>query len=98
MPFGNSNAESQRDSGLKAQVATHELPWESGSARASWRNSVVVENLPVSHQGSSFLATLGCETQSRWDCRTGGNLAFGERRSSSNWIARSSSGAAASKA
>jgi len=25
----------------------------------------------VATQGSSFLATLGWKTQSRWDCRTG---------------------------
>ena len=30
MPFGNSNDESQRDSGLKPRVARNELPWERG--------------------------------------------------------------------
>ena len=29
MPFGNSPAESQRDSGSKPKVARHELPWET---------------------------------------------------------------------
>ncbi len=83
MIFGISNDESQRDSGLKPRVARNELPWENKShinnpngvvARqtvSSWCNPVGVEIYWPDTQGSSFLATLGSVTQSRWDCRNG---------------------------
>jgi hypothetical protein len=81
MNFANSHDESQRDSGLQPRVARNELPWESESqthnpngvaARRgeSWRNPVGVEIIRTATQGSSFLATLGYETQSLWDCRS----------------------------
>ena len=80
MHFSNSNYESQRDSSLKPRVARNELPWEEWShdhnpngvaARRgeSWCNPVGVEIIRTVTQGSSFLATLGYETQSLWDCR-----------------------------
>jgi hypothetical protein len=74
--------ESQRDSGSKPKVARHELPWvavvrnffnPNGVVAASW--STVPQprwgwgNLIQLTQGSSFVATLGWRTQSRWDCR-----------------------------
>src|SRR5207248_3127298 len=31
MPFGNSDSESQRDSGSKPRVARNKLPWENGT-------------------------------------------------------------------
>jgi len=74
--------ESQRDSGLKPKVARNELPWvdvvrnffnPNGVVAAPW--STVPQprwgwwdSLQLT-QGSSFLATLGWRTQSRWDCR-----------------------------
>ncbi len=79
MPFGNSNAESQRDSGSKPRVAGNELPWECGSNDYS-PNGVVAMRVyqgatplglrpfPDFPQGSSFLATLGWRPQSRGDC------------------------------
>ena len=75
MPFGNSNAESQRDSGSKPRVARHELPWETG-AEVNNPNGVAArlrkgDATPLglntdwaATQGSSFLATLGWRTQS----------------------------------
>ena len=81
MPFGNSKAESQRDSGSKPRVARNELPWETGP-QANNPNGVVsgpwkrgatplgLKTHPAAAQGSSFLATLGWTTQSLWDCRT----------------------------
>jgi len=77
MPFENSVGESQRDSGLKPRVARNELPWvrrhedfnPNGVAFAPQsRNPVGVErNFDPLTQGSSFLATLGWQTQSLWD-------------------------------
>ena len=81
--FGNSRADSQRDSGLKPRVARHELPWDI-AASANNPNGVAatrckrdatplgLESLPAATQGSSFLATLGWQTQSLWDWRTAG--------------------------
>ncbi len=77
---GNSNGESQRDSGSKPKVARHELPWVS-AAHVNNPNGVAarrinrgatplgLKNFTATTQGSSFLATLGWMTQSRWDCR-----------------------------
>ena len=81
VPFGNSSAESQRDSGVKPRVARDELPWEmaptgdnpngvaagAGSVR---HNPVGVGPSRAGTQGSSLLATLGWQTQSLRDCRT----------------------------
>ena len=78
MPFGNSNAESQRDSGLKPRVARNELPWEMGpwannptgvAARRRHRGATPLglKIFTAVTQGSSFLATLGWKTQSLWD-------------------------------
>ena len=75
----DSNEESQRDSGLQPRVARNELPWENGpqcnnpngvAARLGQRDATPLglTNIPVLTQGSSFLATLGWRTQSRWDC------------------------------
>ena len=80
MPFGNSNEESQRDSGLQPRVARNELPWESGPkydnpngvAARRWRGAATPLGLNIfmpPTQGSSFLATLGWRTQPRWGCR-----------------------------
>ena len=79
MPFGYCTAESQRDSGLQPRVARNELPWESRpdtdnpngvAAPLGWRDATPLglKNVRVPTQGSSFLATLGWRTQSRWDC------------------------------
>ncbi len=79
MPFGNSNDESQRDSGLQPRVARNEQPWESGPqcnnpngvAARRWLGAATplgLKNFPVPTQGSSFLATLGWRTQPRWGC------------------------------
>ena len=36
LPFGNSRAESQRDSAPKPRVASRELPWEKRVMSAKW--------------------------------------------------------------
>ena len=80
MTLGNSNDESQRDSGLKPRVARNELPWERWSqannpngvaARREKRGATPLglKTFTATTQGSSFLATLGWVTQSLWDCR-----------------------------
>jgi hypothetical protein len=83
MPFGNCGDESQRDSGSKPKVARNELPWGTGR-KTNNPNGVAAERLKPDAtplglktigpgtQGSSLLATLGCKTQSLWDCRTVG--------------------------
>src|SRR6266496_1526901 len=83
MPFGNSEAESQKDSSAKPRVAKNELPWEK-CVEATNPNGVAVlrrkpaatpsglKSMRQATQGSSFLATLGWRTQSRWDSRTAG--------------------------
>ena len=79
--IGNSNGESQRDSGSKPKVARHELPWVSAShvnnpngvaARRRKRGTTPLglKLLTATTQGSSCLVTLGWVTQSRWDCRS----------------------------
>ena len=79
-PFGDSIAESQRDSGLQPRVARNELPWESGlktpnpNGVAARRGGPAATPLGLGKssavtQGSSFLATLGWRTQPRWGCR-----------------------------
>jgi hypothetical protein len=79
MPFGNSHAESQRDSGSKLRVARNEPPWENtpqtdnpnGVAARHRQHDTTPLGLKIfarPTQGSSFLATLGWQTQSRWDC------------------------------
>jgi outer membrane lipoprotein-sorting protein len=82
----NSGPESQRDSGSKPGVARNELP-RVGCASVLNPNGVVSRwgrhvatplGLLVSHtfsQGSSFLATLGWRTQSRWDCSSAALIA-----------------------
>ena len=82
MPFGNSRTESQRDSGPKPRVARNELPWETWpkahnpngvAVRRRWKPDATplgLQTLRPWTQGSSLLATLGCKTQSLWDCRT----------------------------
>ena len=81
-PFGNSGAESQRDSGQQPRVARHELPWETtsqannpiGVAARTWPRDATPSGLKIHRaatQGSSFLATLGWKTQSLWDCSSG---------------------------
>ena len=71
MPFGNSNAESQRDSGSKPRVARNELPWENApqtdnpngvAARHRKRDTTPLglKTFPRPTQGSSCLATLVC--------------------------------------
>ena len=83
MPFGDSGAESQRDSGSKPRVARNELPWETRqkadnpngvAARPRKRDATPMGLKPhrAATQGSSFLATLGWQTQSLWDCGTSG--------------------------
>ncbi len=78
--LANSNEESQRDSGLKPKVARNELPWVSAShvnnpngvvARRRKRGATPLglRTFTATTQGSSFLATLGWLTHSRWDCR-----------------------------
>ena len=79
MFFGNSDSESQRDSGSKPRVARNELPWETASQDNN-PNGVVAylrkrDATPLglrtgggATQGSSLLATLGWWTQSLWDC------------------------------
>ena len=80
LAFGDFNGESQRDSGLKPKVARNELPWVSIShvnnpngvvARRRKRGATPLglRTFTATTQGSSFLATLGWMTQSRWDCR-----------------------------
>ena len=81
MPFGNSIPESQGDSGSKPSkvVERNELRWENASASDNpnrvgvWRPKRATTPLGLKTpsqptQGSSFLATLGWRTQSRWDC------------------------------
>ena len=79
MPCGNPDAESQRDSGSKPKVARNELPWENAPqtgnpngvvARRRKRDTTPLglKTFSCPTQGSSFLATLGWRTQSRWDC------------------------------
>ena len=87
MPFGNSEAESQRDSILQPRVARDELPWvavakdfnPNGVASPRIQQSVAtplglwcIETVSL---GSSFLATLGCMIKSRWDCNAGNSSA-----------------------
>ena len=80
VPSGKSTAESQRDSGLQPRVARNELPWENGSPahnpngvaarrRQPDATPLGLKTVATATQGSSFLATLGWWTQSRWDCR-----------------------------
>ena len=79
MTSGNFNDESQRDSDIKPKVARDELPWErssqiynpNGVAAVRWNRDATPLGLGIFSavtQGSSFLATLGYVTQSRWDC------------------------------
>jgi hypothetical protein len=79
MIFGNSNNESQQDSGLKPRVARNALPWvvvvvdfnPNGVALAFLYRGATPLGLwscDRFSQGSSFLATLGWMTQSLWDC------------------------------
>jgi len=87
MPFGNSEAESQRDSGAKPKVARNELPWGKGT-KATNPNGVEaprrypaatplgLKSVRLPTQGSSFLATLGWWTQSLWDCSAAGLAMF----------------------
>ena len=93
MPFGNSNEESQRDSGLQPRVARNELPWETGPTldnpngvasrrRTCGATPLGLKNVPVPTQGSSFLATLGWRTQPRWGCRAVLNARLVAQRSS----------------
>ena len=69
MPFGNSGAESQRDSGSKPRVARNELPWETwpkennpnGVAAQKRRSGTTpswLGSMRPGNQGSSCLATL----------------------------------------
>jgi hypothetical protein len=78
MPSKNSQVESQRDSGSKPRVARHELPWENApltdnpngvAARQHKRDTTPLGLKTFTHstQGSSYLATLGFEPESRWD-------------------------------
>ena len=91
MPFGNSNAESQRDSGSKPRVARNELPWESVpndnnpngvAAPQVYRGATPLglRTFPDLPQGSSFLATLGWRPQSRWDCREALEICIQDQR------------------
>ena len=81
MTFGNSNDESQRDSGSKPKVARSVPPWESrthdhtpNGVVAWWANRdatpLGLKFSTTTTQGSSRLATLGWGTQSLWDCRS----------------------------
>ena len=84
LPFGNSSAESQRDSVPKPRVASRELPWEKRVVSANpngvvarWRSGDTTPlGLRIARtltQGSlADSATLGWRTQSLWDCRTTG--------------------------
>ena len=78
LPFGNSSAESQRDSVPKPRVASRELPWEKRVAAANptgvvarwWSEDPTPLGLADTtrfSQGSSRLATLGFEAESLWD-------------------------------
>ena len=71
MSFGNSHAESQRDSGLQPRVARNDLPWKNklithnpnGVAAPLDQRDATPLGLKTSTaitQGSSFLATLVC--------------------------------------
>ena len=79
--FGNSKAESQRDSGSKPKVARNELPWVTArwvfnpngvAARCPDRAATPLGLLVCGpgSQGSSFLATLGFAPESPWDSAT----------------------------
>ena len=81
MSCWNFPDESQRDSGSKPRVARNELPWENalrinnpnGVASSPSQDATTplgLKTIPTQTQGSSCLATLGWETQSRWDCRS----------------------------
>ncbi len=70
MPFGNSEDESQRDSGTKPRVARNELPWvavrngfqpQRGCGRFHRRAATLLGLFVFARfpHGSSFLATLG---------------------------------------
>jgi hypothetical protein len=94
MYFADSNFESQRDSGLQPRVARNELPWvavvedfnPNGVVSPFLRQAATPLGLCARArvpQGSSFLATLGYETQSLWDCRY--------RRTIARWRVLSSS-------
>ena len=85
--FGNSGAESQRDSGAKPRVARHEQPWETVSLAynpngvAAWLGKhdatpSGLKTIATPTQGSSCLATLGWRAQSLWDCRNAVVLAL----------------------
>src|SRR5262245_16583446 len=98
MPCGNSEVESQRDSGLKPRHARNELPWESVSHTHNPKGVVAgrerrgttplgLGTFASATQGSSCLATLGCEAQSRWDWRSG-RLSLGAALSSTCDIRR----------
>src|SRR2546427_7140852 len=78
----NAANESQRDSGPKPKVARHELPWVNARMNFLNPNGVAASARPRQAQprwgwtdfsprtqGSSCLATLGCRTQSLWDCQ-----------------------------
>jgi len=79
LPFGNSSAESQRDSGSKPRVASRELPWEmrvvsanpNGVVARWWSGDATPLGLKIARtltQGSlADSATLGWRTQSLWD-------------------------------
>jgi len=83
MPFGNTRAESQRDSAPKPRVAeSARLPWEKRVVSAN-PNGVVARGrrwgtTPLGLKPARSLtqgsladsATLGWRTQSLWDCRT----------------------------
>jgi hypothetical protein len=78
MICGNSNDESQRDSGLKPRVARNELPWERRSLdrnpngvaarrRTCDATPLGLKSSTTATRDGSFLATLGWMTQSLWD-------------------------------
>ena len=80
LPFQGASAESQRDSGTKPRVARNELPWETAVTdhnpngvaahpRELAATPLGLKTFRFVTQGSSFLATLGWRTQSRWDCK-----------------------------
>ncbi len=80
MSLEDLQLESQRDSGFQPRVARNELPWvapekffnPNGVVSCRTRRAATTLGLQICKplsQGSSFLATLGWKTQSRWDCR-----------------------------